>query len=85
MTTDITIRPKELEGEILSPDPAFDGRAIPGTYGAITRHPLRKVEMPVPWQMEDRGYRIHPIQCLHRRKCFYLRWGWSCLDCGENL
>ena len=34
---------RRIEGEVLSPDPAYDGRATPGTYGAVTRHPLRSV------------------------------------------
>jgi len=39
----VKTKPHVIDGELLRPDPAYDGRAIPGTYGAITRYPLRHV------------------------------------------
>lgn len=84
MTTALTTRTSAPVGEILRPDPAFDGRAIPGTYGAITRHPLRVVSMMPIFEMESRGYQIHQQQCLHRHRCYYYR-QWTCADCGERL
>lgn len=84
MTTAITTRKHEPQGEVLAPDPAFDGRAEPGTYGAITRHPVREVRMMPEFEMEARGHEVHPVQCFHRRRCYYYR-EWTCADCGEHL
>ena len=87
MTELVPVRrvPRVIDGEVLRPDPAFDGRAVPGTYGAVLRHPLREIRMMPEFDKESRGYQLHPVQCFHRKKGFTPRDGWWCKDCGDPL
>jgi hypothetical protein len=74
MTTELTIRNHEPQGEVLPPSETK----------RASKKRLREVKMMPEFDMESRGHQVHPIQCRHRRRCYYYR-EWSCADCGEKL
>ena len=63
--------PRVIEGEICD-----------GSYEF--RYPIREVKMMPDWEKQGRGFQLHPVQCFHRRRCYYYH-QWTCGDCGTKL
>ena len=69
---------RQIEGEVLAPESPRE--RAQNSLGYFLRH----VYMMPEFEMESRGYQVHEVQCMHRRRHYYYQ-EWTCADCGVKL